>query len=63
MIYDNDQRNSATGHTEQESGELGDHSQVVLCATIEAQQWEAVKADPAQAAAFVAWLASHTTGE
>ena len=59
MAIQDDARNQADGHVEDVSGELGQYSQTVLSVTIEGEQWETIKDSDAEAAAFVAWLASN----
>jgi hypothetical protein len=59
MALTDDDRNQTQGHIEEVSSELGDFSQVVMTATVEADQWETIKGSTVEAAMFVSWLADH----
>jgi hypothetical protein len=61
MGLSDDPRNITHGNTQTETSDAGEHGLVAIEATIEADQWDAIQASPAEAAIFVAWLASHIT--
>jgi hypothetical protein len=59
MALSDDPRNITRGNTQTETSADGEHGLVAIEITIEATQWEAIKASPAEAEIFVTWLASN----
>ena len=61
MALSDDQRNQAAGHIDHVTTGADEHTEIILSATIEGDQWAAIQASPAEAEIFVAWLATHIT--